>query len=44
MNGIQFFQWGLGKQVPFRLRGAEVVNRLTLSDPNASFTAVSKEY
>nr|DAS39903.1 MAG TPA: hypothetical protein [Caudoviricetes sp.] len=43
MNGIQFFQWGLGKQVPFRLRGAEVVDRLTLSDPNASFTAVSKE-
>ena len=43
MNGIQFFQWGLGKQVPFRLRGAEVVDRLTLSDPNASVTAVSKD-
>lgn len=43
MNAIQFFQWGLGKKEPFRLRGAEVVNRLTLSDPNASFTPVLQE-
>ena len=40
MNAIQFFQWGLGKKEPFRLRGAEVVDHLTISDTDASFTPV----